>query len=433
MNIVDIIFRTKRKEKLSCEEIKWMIDSYVSGDIPDYQISSWLMAVCLNSLSEEETLCLTEAMRDSGDKLDLGEIKGVTVDKHSTGGIGDKTSLVIAPVCAACGIFVPKMSGRGLGFTGGTIDKLESIDGFRVNIDFDDYINIVNKNGAAIIAQSGHLVPADKKLYALRDVTATVDSIPLICSSIMSKKLATGADCILLDVKTGSGAFMKTEEQALELARLMVKVGKLAGKKCRAMITDMDEPLGNAVGNALEVMEACDILAGREKGRLYELCIALAANMLCLGGIGNVESCKKLAEEKIRSGEALEKFRDMVEAQGGNGQSVYDYSQFEKPKFALEVRATQSGYISSINSEEIGMAALMTGAGRRSKTDIIDSTAGIILHKHVGDSVEAHESLMTLYSSSVEDLSEAAERASGAVDYSETEPEIRPIVIETVE
>ena len=433
MNIVDIIFRTKRKEKLSREEIKWMIDSYVSGDIPDYQISSWLMAVCFNSLSEEETLCLTEAMRDSGDKLDLGEIKGVTVDKHSTGGIGDKTSLVIAPVCAACGIFVPKMSGRGLGFTGGTIDKLESIDGFRVNIDFDDYIDIVNKNGAAILAQSGHLVPADKKLYALRDVTATVDSIPLICSSIMSKKLATGADCILLDVKTGSGAFMKTEEQALELARLMVKVGKLAGKKCRAMITDMDEPLGNAVGNALEGMEACGILAGKEKGRLYELCIALAANMLCLGGIGDVESCKKLAEEKIRSGEALEKFRDMVEAQGGNGQSVYDYSHFEKPKFALEVRATQSGYISSINSEEIGMAALMTGAGRRSKTDIIDSTAGIILHKHVGDSVEAHESLMTLYSSSVEDLSEAAERASGAVDYSETEPEIRPIVIETVE
>lgn len=295
MNICEIIFKTKRKEKLNEDEIKCMINGYVNDEIPDYQMSAWLMAVCFNSLTTDETLILTETMRDSGDILDLSSIHGITVDKHSTGGVGDKTSLVIAPICASCGIYVPKMSGRGLGFTGGTIDKLESIPGFQVNIDFNKYIDIINKNGAAIIAQSGHLVPADKKLYALRDVTATVDSIPLICSSIMSKKLATGADCILLDVKTGSGAFMKNIDDAQNLAELMVHVGQNAGKKCRAIITDMNEPLGNAIGNSLEVIEVCEILSGREKGKLYELCIALAANMMELGGLGSLEDCTRLA------------------------------------------------------------------------------------------------------------------------------------------
>ncbi len=432
MNIVDIIVKTKRGEKLSREEINWMIERYVNEEIPDYQISAWLMAVCFNSLSEEETFYLTEAMRDSGDKLDLSGVNGITVDKHSTGGIGDKTSLIIAPICAACGLHVPKMSGRGLGFTGGTIDKLESIDGFKVNVEFEDYIDIINKNGAAIIAQSGHLVPADKKLYALRDVTGTVDSIPLICSSIMSKKLATGADCILLDVKTGSGAFMKTAEDAKKLAELMVKVGNSCNKKCRAVITDMNEPLGSAVGNALEVIEACDILAGKKKGRLYDLCMILAANMLELGGFGDYESCYKMAEEKITSGEALKKLSDMVEAQGGNKDTVYDYSLFAQPKHSLKVTAKQSGYIASINSEEIGMSALMTGAGRKSKADSIDSTAGIILNKQVGDYAESGEVIMILYSSTASDLTAAAERALNAVKLSKTEVEVKNVLIDTI-
>ncbi len=432
MNIVDIIVKTKRGEKLSRKEINWMIESYVKEEIPDYQISAWLMAVCFNSLSAEETFYLTEAMRDSGDKLDLSGVNGVTVDKHSTGGIGDKTSLIIAPICAACGLHVPKMSGRGLGFTGGTIDKLESIEGFKVNVEFEDYIDNINKNGAAIIAQSGHLVPADKKLYALRDVTGTVDSIPLICSSIMSKKLATGADCILLDVKTGSGAFMKTAEDAKKLAELMVKVGKSCNKKCRAVITDMNAPLGSAVGNALEVIEACDILAGKKKGRLYDLCMILAANMLELGGFGDYESCYKMAEEKITNGEALKKLSDMVEAQGGNKNTVYDYSLFAQPKYSLKVTANQSGYIASINSEEIGMAALMTGAGRKSKADSIDSTAGIILNKQIGDYAKNGEVIMTLYSSSVSDLTAASERAINSLKLSQTEIEVKNVLIDTI-
>lgn len=428
MNITDIIFKTKRGEKLSGDEIKWMIDSYVNNEIPDYQMSAWLMAVCFNPLDNDETLTLTEVMRDSGDKLDLSGIHGVTVDKHSTGGIGDKTSLVIAPVCAACGIYVPKMSGRGLGFTGGTIDKLESIPGFKVNVDFEKYIEIINQNGAAIIAQSGHLVPADKKLYALRDVTATVDSIPLICSSIMSKKLATGADCILLDVKVGSGAFMKNIDDAVKLAELMVSVGKNAGKKCRALITDMSEPLGNAVGNALEVIEACEILSGREKGRLYELCMSLAANMLELAGKGSYEECKKLAEDAVNSGNAMETFRKMIEAQGGDPEVTEDYSLFEQPCYKYELRAEKSGYISEINSEKIGMAALMTGAGRRSKGDNIDSSAGIVLNAHKGDYVNEGDVIMTLYSSTVSDFSDAADKAENAVEILDNMPEVDSIV-----
>lgn len=432
MNIVDIIVKTKRGKKLTRAEIDWMIESYVDEKIPDYQISAWLMAVCFNSLSEEETFYLTEAMRDSGDKLDLSGVDGVTVDKHSTGGIGDKTSLIIAPVCAACGLHVPKMSGRGLGFTGGTIDKLESIEGFKVNVEFSDYIDIINKNGAAIIAQSGHLVPADKKLYALRDVTGTVDSIPLICSSIMSKKLATGADCILLDVKTGSGAFMKNPEDAKKLADLMVKVGKSCNKKCRAVITDMNEPLGNAVGNSLEVIEACEILAGKQKDRLYDLCMILAANMLELGGFGDYESCIAMAKEKIDNGQALEKLADMIEAQGGNRNAVYDYSLFAQPEYKYEVTADCDGYVLSVNSEEIGMASLMTGAGRKSKEDKIDFTAGIILNKHVGDMVHKGDVLMTLYSSTVADMKQAAERAYNAVEIRSETVEAGNVLLDTV-
>lgn len=432
MNICDIIFKTKRKNKLTESEIKWLIKGYVNGEIPDYQMSAWLMAVCFNSLTVEETLTLTEVMRDSGDILDLSNIHGITVDKHSTGGVGDKTSLIIAPICASCGIYVPKMSGRGLGFTGGTIDKLESIPGFQVDIDFEKYIDIINKNGAAIIAQSGHLVPADKKIYALRDVTATVDSIPLICSSIMSKKLATGADCILLDVKTGSGAFMKNTEDAQKLAELMVQVGQNAGKKCRAVITDMNEPLGNAVGNSLEVIEVCEILSGREKGRLYELCIVLAANMLELGGLGNTDNCIRLAEDAITSGRAMETFKKMIEAQGGNPKITEDYSLFKRALYKYELKADKNGYISAMDSEKIGMAALLTGAGRQNKNDKIDSSAGIILNKHVGDYVSQGDIILTLYSSVVQNFYEAANKAYDAIEISGVVPKISPVVIQII-
>lgn len=422
MNAIDVITKTRRREALDREEIKWLIKNYVEGNIPDYQMSAWLMAVCFNGLTDKETLWLTESMRDSGEVLDLAGINGITVDKHSTGGVGDKTSLIIAPICAVCGIKVPKMSGRGLGFTGGTIDKLESIKGFKVNIDFQDYVDIVNKNGCAIIAQSGHLVPADKKLYALRDVTATVDSIPLICSSIMSKKLATGADCILLDVKCGSGAFMKNQEDAEKLAELMVRVGKDAGKKTRALITDMSEPLGSNIGNALEVIEVCDILAGRKKGRLYDLCIELAANMLELSGMGSIEYCTSMAVNAVESGKALEKLADMVEAQGGDRAMIFDNSLFKKPLYSLDLKAECGGFISSINCEEIGMTALMTGAGRKTKGESIDSTAGIILNYHKGDEIHSGDVIMTLYSSTVSDMTDAAERAAKAIELSAEKP-----------
>ena len=389
MNICEIIFKTKRKEKLNEDEIKCMINGYVNDEIPDYQMSAWLMAVCFNSLTTDETLVLTETMKDSGDILDLSSIHGITVDKHSTGGVGDKTSLVIAPICASCGIYVPKMSGRGLGFTGGTIDKLESIPGFQVNIDFNKYIDIINKNGAAIIAQSGHLVPADKKLYALRDVTATVDSIPLICSSIMSKKLA----------------------------------------RCRAIITDMNEPLGNAIGNSLEVIEVCEILSGREKGKLYELCIALAANMMELGGLGSLEDCTRLAEDAITSGRAIDTFKKMIEAQGGNPNITEDYSLFKRAAYKCELKAEKSGYISSIDSEKIGMVALLTGAGRRNKND---SSAGIILNKHVGDCVDQGDVIMTFYSSVVKNFDEVINKAADAVEISGIMPKISPVVIKII-
>lgn len=432
MNAVDIIMKTKRSCELSEEEINYLVNGYAEGRIPDYQMSAWLMAVCLNSLTDREISCLTSAMKESGDVLDMSGVNGITVDKHSTGGIGDKTSLVIAPICAACGVHVPKMSGRGLGFTGGTIDKLESIKGFNVNIDFEKYVSIINRTGAAIIAQSGHLVPADKKMYALRDVTATVDSIPLICSSIMSKKLATGSDCILLDVKTGSGAFMKNYEDALRLAELMVMTGKSSGKKCRALITDMDEPLGNCIGNALEVREAADILKGKTRGRLTELCIELSANMLELAGKGDIDGCRQMAEESVKSGKAIDKLCEIVEAQGGNSGFSEDYTKLPQAKYALEVKSMDDGYVYAINSEEIGMCAMMTGAGRTRKEDAIDSSAGIVMNVHRGDSVKKGDLIMTLYSSSVKEMSDISERAYAAFEISENSPEIHPIVYKII-
>lgn len=432
MNACDIIFKTKRKQPLSFDEMKWFIDGYVNGDIPDYQVSSWLMAVCLNSLTDEEIRNLTMIMRDSGSCADLSQINCMTVDKHSTGGIGDKTSLIIAPICAACGICVPKMSGRGLGFTGGTIDKLESIPGFRTTICHERYIDILNTVGTAIISQSEDLVPADKKLYALRDVTATVDSIPLICSSIMSKKLAIGSACILLDVKTGNGAFMKTPEDAVKLANLMVETGRNAGKKCRALITDMNQPLGQAVGNALEVIEAAEILKGHRKGRLYELCIILAANMLELAGIGSAEECRIFAEDAVGSGAALRKFIEMTEAQGGDISFINDYSLLPQPKHKLEIKATADGWISSINSEGIGTAALIAGAGRSKKGENIDYSAGIVMNCETGKKVSQSELVATVYSNSKEKLEAAAKKTKWSIEISDIQPKKTPLVYKIV-
>lgn len=417
MNCIDIINKTKRSQKLTDEEIKYLINGYTSGEIPDYQMSAWLMAVCLNGISEEETITLTKVMRDSGDVLDLSCIGGFTADKHSTGGVGDKTSLIIGPVVASCGVYMPKMSGRGLGHTGGTIDKLESIESYRVELPFEQFAWTVKKTGFSIISQSGNLCPADKKIYALRNATGTVDSIPLICASIMSKKLAMNTDCILLDVKYGSGAFMKTYEEACVLAELMEKVGTASGKKCRAMVTDMNTPLGNNVGNALEVIEAIEILRNERKGALYELCIDLSANILELAGKGDIEQCREMARDAISSGKALEVFRKTVELHGGNPAITEDTSILPQAKYSFKVKAVGNAVIKSINSEEIGMTSLLLGAGRTEKDCQIDMSAGIVMECSVGDTVYEGDTLMTLYSSVCSDFSQIAVRAVNAVEF----------------
>lgn len=417
MNIIDIISKTKNHTELSENEIKWLVSSYTSGDIPDYQMSSWLMAVCLNGLTERETLFLTLAMRDSGDILDLSGIDGITVDKHSTGGVGDKTSLIIAPTAAACGVYVPKMSGRGLGHTGGTIDKLESISGYRTELTFSEFERIVKRTGFSIISQSGNLCPADKKMYSLRNATGTVDSIPLICASIISKKLALNADCILLDVKCGSGAFMKSGDDARELAGLMESVGRKSGKKCHAVITDMDSPLGNNIGNALEVKEAIEILQNKRRGRLYDLCMELTAEMLSLAGKGTVEDCWQMAENAVSSGKALEIFRKTVELHGGDSRVCDDVSLLPQARFRYEVRAVRDMKITGIDSQEIGMTSLLLGAGRISKNDTIDMSAGIVMNCSAGDCISVDDTIMTLYSSTVSDFSEASFRAVNALKF----------------
>ncbi len=433
MNMYEIISKTRCGEQLSDARIRWMIEGYVKKEIPDYQISAWLMAVCFNSLTKEETLSLTMAMKDSGDTVDLSGISGITVDKHSTGGVGDKTSLIIGPVVASCGVSVPKMSGKGLGHTGGTIDKLESVPGCVTQVGFDDFIRFVNNTGFSIVSQSGNLVPADKLLYALRDVTATVDSIPLICSSIMSKKLAMGADCILLDVKTGSGAFMKTADEAQELGELMVSVGKNAGKKCMAIVTDMDIPLGKAIGNTVEIIEATDILKGNDKGRLYDLCMELSAYMLMLAGKGTKEQCRKLAEDAIDSQKALEIFRRSLMQQGGDTTFISDYSKLDTAKYRYDVYCEDEGYISGIDSEKIGKAALALGAGRVTKESSIDYTAGILLCKEYGDKVSRGEKLMTLITSSECDIEKIRKDVYEAVSVSDKEPVKRDVVIRIIE
>lgn len=415
MNIIDVINKTKRSVPLTQEEISYLVTDYTNGKIPDYQMSAWLMAVCLNGLTDEETFALTMAMRDSGKVLHL-DIP-LTVDKHSTGGVGDKTSLVIGPIVAACGVCAAKMSGRGLGHTGGTIDKLESINGFRTDLPLEEFQSVLKQTGFSIISQSDELCPADKKIYALRNVTGTVDSIPLICASIMSKKLAMNADCLVLDVKYGSGAFMKTPEDAKKLGELMEQIGTFAGKKCKAVITDMNTPLGSNIGNALEVKEAVETLQGKVKGRFYYVCIELATDMLEIAGKGTNNECRAMAEEAVSSGKALDVLRKTIRLQGGDERICDDVSLLPRPEFHYEVRATEDMDIVSFNTEELGMTSLLLGAGRTEKGDRIDPSAGIVMNCSPGDTLSEGDVIMTLYSSFCSDFSNAAVRALNAVEF----------------
>lgn len=399
MRMVDIIAKKRDNEPLTKEEIDFFVEGYTNDDIPDYQVSSIMMAIFFNDMNDEERADLTMAMVASGDQIDLSEIGGVKVDKHSTGGVGDTTTLVLAPLVAALDVPVAKMSGRGLGHTGGTIDKLEAVDGFHVEITEQEFINIVNRDKVAVIGQSGNLTPADKKLYALRDVTATVNSIPLIASSIMSKKIAAGADAIVLDVKVGDGAFMKTTEDATELASAMVSIGNNVGRHTMAIISSMEEPLGRAIGNALEVKEAIETLKGEGPEDLTELSLELGSQMVVLGGKAEtLEEARTKLQGVIDDGSALEKFKVFLKNQGGDASMVDDLDKLPQAKYTFEVEAEQSGFVEKIGSEAMGVASSMLGAGRQTKEDVIDLAVGLMLNKKVGDRVETGESLVTIYS-----------------------------------
>ena len=433
MRMYDLIDKKKRNGVLTDSEIKFMVDSYVAGEIPDYQMSAMLMAIWFNGMNDHEITELTKVMAHSGDIIDLSAIEGKKVDKHSTGGVGDKTTLIVAPIVAACGGKVAKMSGRGLGHTGGTIDKLESIPGYRTVLSRDEFFNTVNECGLSLIGQSGNLAPADKKLYALRDVTATVDSIPLIASSIMSKKLAAGSDCILLDVKTGSGAFMKTLDDSIKLAETMVAIGEGAGRRTVAMITDMDTPLGLSIGNSLEVIESMEVLQGHGPADLTEVSLQLAANMLYLVGKGSLEDCRKLAEVSINDGTAFERFCKMVKAQGGDDSVLRDYDKFAKAPYQCEVIAKTDGFITNMNSETIGVTSMILGAGRETKENDIDFSAGLVIHKKYGDEVKSGDSLVTLYTSKKDSLDEAEKLYRTAIQIGNKKPPQKPLIYARVE
>lgn len=414
MRMVDVIEKKRNGQELTKSEIQFLIEGYTNGEIPDYQMAAFAMAVFFQGMTQAERVYLTEAMVQSGDQIDLSQIDGIKVDKHSTGGVGDTTTLVLAPLVAALGVPVAKMSGRGLGHTGGTIDKLEAVPGFHVEITNSEFIDLVNKDKIAVIGQSANLTPADKKLYALRDVTATVDSIPLIASSIMSKKIAAGADAIVLDVKTGSGAFMKSLEQAEELAKAMVDIGNGVGRNTKAIISDMSQPLGYAIGNALEVKEAIDTLQGKGPEDLHELCMALGSHMVMLAGKADtLEAARAMLEEVIRNGKALDAFKTFLSSQGGDASVVDDPAKLPTAKYLIEVPAKQAGYIAEITAEEIGVAAMMLGAGRVTKESEIDLAVGIVLHKKVGDPVSEGEALVTIHSNT-ENVANVMEKIYGA-------------------
>jgi pyrimidine-nucleoside phosphorylase len=429
----DIIEKKRDGNELSYDEIDFFINGYDSGNIPDYQAAALLMAIFLRGMNPRETADLTEIMANSGDRIDLSPIKGVKVDKHSTGGVGDKTTLVLGPIVAACGVPVAKMSGRGLGHTGGTIDKLESIPGFRTALDKDEFIKNVREIGISIAGQTGNFVPADKKLYALRDVTATINNIPLIASSIMSKKIAAGADKIVLDVKTGSGAFMKSLDQSIALAKAMVEIGERVGKKVVAIVTEMDIPLGYSIGNSLEVKEAIETLKGRGPKDLETVSFELAANMLELAGVGDIETCRLKVREAINSRAALKKFAELIKRQGGNPDIVENYELFDKPQTTCQLIADTEGYIEAIKTDYLGVASTILGAGRETKESTIDFSAGIVLNKKTGMEVKKGDLLATLYSKREEKVKEALDILKISFRFSKQAPPVKPLILAYVD
>ena len=432
LRMYDIIDRKKNGEELTKSEIEYFVGGFTRGEIPDYQASALLMAIWFCGMNDRELADLTLSMAHSGDMINLDAVDGFTVDKHSTGGVGDKTTLIVAPAVAACGGKVAKMSGRGLGFTGGTIDKLESIPGFNTSVGEKEFIDNVNKIGLCIAGQTGEIAPADKKIYALRDVTATVDSIPLIASSIMSKKLAAGSKGIVLDVKCGSGAFMKTYEDAKLLAEKMTAIGQRAGRKTVALITNMDIPLGRAVGNALEVKEAVKILKNEQKDELYEVSVALAAHMLSLVNSKDIYECEKMVRLAIENGSALEKLKEAVDAQGGDISYIDDTSKFIDASVRIDYKAEKSGYINKIDAQKIGRASVLLGAGREKKDDVIDFGAGIYLCKKTGDEVREGDRVARLYTNKNEYADSALAVIKEAFDYSQKKPYIGKTVLGTV-
>lgn len=434
MRMYDLIMKKKHGEALSEAEIRFFVNGYTKGEIPDYQVSAFLMAVCFNGMDEAETLALTMAMAESGEMLDLSAIRGLKADKHSTGGVGDKTSLILGPMVASLGVPVAKMSGRGLGHTGGTIDKLESFPGFSVSISNEEFIRNVNRMKLAIIGQTAELAPADKKLYALRDVTATVDQLSLIASSIMSKKLAAGSDVIVLDVKAGSGAFMKTFEDAKRLAETMVKIGNGAGRRTYAVISDMNQPLGFAVGNILEVKEAIEALNGRAPEDLNDACMTLASYML-LGAerVKEIPEAKELLCETVRSGAALRKLAEFVKAQGGDERYVYEPDRFPKASLTYEVKAETEGYITSMNTEEIGLTSLVLGGGRETKESEIDLTVGIVFKKKIGAKLTKDDTIAVLHANDRERLTAAITRFQNAIRIEQAPCEPIPHILGVVE
>ncbi|EGQ3940698.1 pyrimidine-nucleoside phosphorylase [Staphylococcus pseudintermedius] len=410
MRMVDIIAKKRDGHALTKEEIEFVVNGYTNDDIPDYQMSSLAMAIFFQDMTDEERAYLTMAMVESGDQIDLSNIEGIKVDKHSTGGVGDTTTLVLAPLVAALDVPVAKMSGRGLGHTGGTIDKLESVEGFHVEISEEAFVKLVNEDKVAVIGQTGNLTPADKKIYALRDVTATVNSIPLIASSIMSKKIAAGADAIVLDVKTGNGAFMKTVEDAEQLAHAMVKIGNQVGRQTMAIISDMSQPLGRAIGNALELQEAIDTLKGEGPEDLTELVLTLGSQMVVLAQKAkDLDEARGMLQEVINNGKALEKFKTFLSNQGGDASVVDEPSKLPTAQYQFELPAKRSGVVSEMIANEIGIASMMLGAGRQTKEDVIDLAVGLVLNKKVGDRVEEGESLLTIYANS-EDVEQVKQK-----------------------
>ncbi|MCM3539485.1 pyrimidine-nucleoside phosphorylase [Priestia endophytica] len=433
MRMVDLIAKKRDGKELTKEEISFIVEGYTSGDIPDYQMSAFTMAVFFQGMTANEQAELTMSMVQSGDTIDLSAIEGVKVDKHSTGGVGDTTTLILAPLVAAVGVPVAKMSGRGLGHTGGTIDKLEAVKGFHVEIDKKEFIELVNKNKVAVVGQSGNLTPADKKIYALRDVTATVNSLPLIAASIMSKKIAAGADAIVLDVKTGAGAFMKNLEDAKALAQSMVNIGNNVGRQTMAVISDMSQPLGFAIGNALEVEEAIDTLKGKGPKDLEELCLVLGSYMVYLADkASSLEEARRMLQEVIENGKALESFKTFLAAQGGDPSVVDDVAKLPQAAHKIEVNAEKDGYVSEIVADEMGTAAMWLGAGRATKDSEIDLAVGLMLRKKVGDEVKKGESLVTIYSNK-EDVQEVKEHILKNISISSEKVEAPSLIYDTVQ